>query len=468
MLFINADAEFHAGRAQNYLRPEHVEKIVSTFERFEDVRGYARGVPLTEIKGEANDYNLNIRRYVDNSPPPELHDVRAHLMGGVPRAEVTSQRPLLDALGFDPASVFMASANGPMYFDFNRSIVERDALRPIVDNDLGVRAHLDSLREALLTWWNRHSQRLADLPRGRNLNAVRTEFLETFVEALLPHGLLDRFKLAGVVASWWTDTLPDFKTLLENGFAGVIDGWVDAIADALGDDELAGPTFDPFAHKLVVQVMPDYLNRIAEAHTDIARLKGEKEAFEQSNPPEDADVEELENWNYAKDLERQIRQIKIEHRDELKELGKLERLASKVRATDGNRNAAIEARARMQAVLDDLAYLDVALRPYQQIKQDLSEARGRYRDLTNMFANELRNRCTRFDPDQARSLVLQLFARDLQLSLGAAVAETRHELIQFIEKLWDKYAISVRLLTEMRDSVALRFSIVLEELGYGR
>src|ERR1039457_6873133 len=32
VLFINADAEFHAGRAQNYLRPEHVEKVVSRSE----------------------------------------------------------------------------------------------------------------------------------------------------------------------------------------------------------------------------------------------------------------------------------------------------------------------------------------------------------------------------------------------------------------------------------------------------
>jgi len=40
-LFINADADYHAGRAQNYLRPEHVEKIVSTFQAFADVPGYA-------------------------------------------------------------------------------------------------------------------------------------------------------------------------------------------------------------------------------------------------------------------------------------------------------------------------------------------------------------------------------------------------------------------------------------------
>ena len=157
-----------------------------------------------------------------------------------------------------------------------------------------------SLRDALAAWWIAHSARLAELPQHRELNRVRSEFLDTFVTALAPLGTLDRFKLSGVIATWWTETLPDFKTLLENGFPGVIDGWVDAIADAVEDDEAAGPTFDPFAHKLVRRVMSDYLEQIAAAKTEVARLKGEKEAFEQSNEPDDADEEELKNWNYAK------------------------------------------------------------------------------------------------------------------------------------------------------------------------
>jgi type I restriction enzyme M protein len=56
-----------------------------------------------------------------------------------------------------------------------------------------------------------HAARLADLPARRDLNTVRAEFLDSFVAALLPLGVLDRFKLAGVIATWWTDTLPDFK-----------------------------------------------------------------------------------------------------------------------------------------------------------------------------------------------------------------------------------------------------------------
>ena len=134
----------------------------------------------------------------------------------------------------------------------------------------------------------------------RDLNAVRADFLTTFTTALAPLDALDHFKLTGVIATWWTDTIPDFKTLMENGFRGVLDGWVDAVADALEDDEAAGPAFDPFSHKLMHATMADYLERIAATKREIARLKGEKEAFEQSNAPEDLDEEELAAWQDSK------------------------------------------------------------------------------------------------------------------------------------------------------------------------
>jgi type I restriction enzyme M protein len=88
ILFINADREYREGKAQNHLRPEDIDKIIHAYRSGEDVPAYARKVPKVEI--EAEEYNCNIRRYVDNAPPPEPHDVHAHLHGGVPIAEVDS------------------------------------------------------------------------------------------------------------------------------------------------------------------------------------------------------------------------------------------------------------------------------------------------------------------------------------------------------------------------------------------
>jgi type I restriction enzyme M protein len=466
VIFINADAEFHAGRAQNYLRPEHVEKIVSTFDRYQNIPGYARVVPLTEIAGDANDFNLNIRRYVDNSPPPEPHDVRAHLLGGVPVAEVTDKQPHFDAHGFNPAHAFATRKGDLKYYDFAPALPDRAAIRPLVENDPGVQACLVAVRKNFAAWWTAHSLHLADLPQRRDLNRVRAEFLDTFVAALLPLNTLDRFKLAGVIATWWTDTLPDFKTLLEIGFPGVIEGWVDAIADAVEDDDNAGPASDPFGHKLVRRTMTDYLERIAAAKADIARIKGDKEAFEQSNAPYDLDEEEVAAWNYAKDLDRQMRELKSENKDALKELAKLERAAAKARAATDEKRAAADAKAAIQPVLDQLDHWGAALRPYEAIKEQLTEARARFRTLTAEFVNELKSRCDAMTDDQKRALVLELFAQDVQAGLDAAVAEKQQELVRFVEALWDKYRVTLTTLRGGRAEVESKLGTFLKALAY--
>ncbi len=468
ILFINADAEFYAGRAQNYLRPEHIEKIASTFERFEDVNCYARRVPLSAIVEPVNDYNLNIRRYVDNSPPPESHDVRAHLLGGVPAAEVDSQRELFAALAFDPRQVFALRENDSRYHDFRPEIHDKSEIRPLVENDAGVQERAGQLKEEFSGWWSAHAPEVAELPTRRNLNAVRREFLESFVAALLALRVLDRFKLAGVIASWWNETLPDFKTLLENGFLGVIDGWVDAIADAVEDDEAAGPAFDPFGHRLVRRTMADYLDQIAQARAEVARLKGEKDTFEQSNPPEEADEEELANWNYAKDLERQTRELKAENLESLKRLAKLEKAAAKARATDADQRLADETRAVLNPVLDKLAEIEALLAPYEQIKKASAEARARYRDLTAAFVNELKTRCNALTEEQRRTTVLELFARDVQSGLDAAVSEKRATLTELVGGLWQKYSKPLGAIGREREEVATRLLATLGELGYDR
>ena len=86
ILFINADREYAEGKNQNKLRPEDIEKMDDVFTQKRELDKYSRLVDKDQIA--KNEYNLNIRRYVDNTPAPEPEDVRAHLTGGVPEREV--------------------------------------------------------------------------------------------------------------------------------------------------------------------------------------------------------------------------------------------------------------------------------------------------------------------------------------------------------------------------------------------
>jgi type I restriction enzyme M protein len=172
-----------------------------------------------------------------------------------------------------------------------------------------------------------------------------------------------------------------------------------------------------------------------QVRADTARLKGEKEAFEQSNAPDDADEEELATWNYAKDLDRQMRELKADNRDTLRELAKRERAATRARATAEEKRAAAKAKAALQPVFDQLAALEAALAPYEQIKADLTAARARFRELTDAFVDQLRARCGIMREDEKRALVLELFAQDVQAGLDAAVSERQQELMRFVEGL---------------------------------
>ena len=76
MLFINASEHFEKGKRQNFLSDEHIGKIVDTYrERPEHVERYARRVEMDEIA--ANDFNLNISRYVSTAKPETPVDLSA-------------------------------------------------------------------------------------------------------------------------------------------------------------------------------------------------------------------------------------------------------------------------------------------------------------------------------------------------------------------------------------------------------
>ena len=71
VLFIDASKEFRKDKAQNYMDPEHINKIVEAYKNRQVIDKFAHLATFEEIK--ENDYNLNIPRYVDTSEPePEI------------------------------------------------------------------------------------------------------------------------------------------------------------------------------------------------------------------------------------------------------------------------------------------------------------------------------------------------------------------------------------------------------------
>ncbi|MCM3691499.1 type I restriction-modification system subunit M [Neobacillus niacini] len=73
IFILNGAEDFLEGKNQNTLRNEDIDKIVSHYDKWENVEKYCRSVSIEELKD--NDYNLNIARYIDTSEEEEKINV---------------------------------------------------------------------------------------------------------------------------------------------------------------------------------------------------------------------------------------------------------------------------------------------------------------------------------------------------------------------------------------------------------
>ena len=150
MLFINADREYAEGKDQNKLRPEDIEKIDFVFTHKREIPKYSRLVDKAEIV-ETHDYNLNIRRYVDNTPDPEPEDVQAHLIGGIPEAEVQARAADFARFGIEPDTLFQPERPG--YLAFRDAIDAKPAIKTTLEADPALQRPSPRHHDALEAWW---------------------------------------------------------------------------------------------------------------------------------------------------------------------------------------------------------------------------------------------------------------------------------------------------------------------------
>ena len=219
VLFINADREYAEGKNQNRLRPEDIEKIDFVFTHKHELPKYSRLVPKSEIV-DTHDYNLNIRRYVDNTPDPEPEDVQAHLIGGIPEVEVAALTDDFAKFGVNPDLLF--EPERPAYLAFRETIDARPAIKAALEAAPALLGTLTRHHDALESWWAVARDDFAQLRHagngGKKMPEVRHELLTTLKAKLVPLGMLDEFKSAGVFVNWWQQIRYDLKTIVSTGW----------------------------------------------------------------------------------------------------------------------------------------------------------------------------------------------------------------------------------------------------------
>ncbi len=478
VLFINADREFAEGKNQNKLRPEDIEKIDHVFTHKLSIEKYSRLVDKDEIVSQ-HDYNLNIRRYVDNTPAPEPEDVQAHLIGGIPQTEVAAKQVEFDKFGVQPERFF--EPLHPNYFAFIAALENKPAIKTTLEADASLQAKLAAHYAALEQWWQVARDDFAQLREGRKLPEVRNELLATIKAKLQPLGVLDEFKSAGVFVNWWQAIRYDLKTVISTGWhhtlipdnyllteyfqaeADEIEALEGKINEAQGELAEAAEaaaeaaSFEPETDegeegeaKLTAAVIKKYLKALiddlADAKTDSAKKERKK-------------VEDLRDGISAIEIRIKTHKTALKTKqDELELKLRLKRIGGDEAKAETNGLIA-QATAAMAGLKPEVKEEKKKLTALQKDKAALEQRLARIDTLLAAIGGQL-------SEADARRLILKKLHDLANKELLRYLNAEKRALLAIVENLWDKYAVSSQALEGDRKNSLDQLNNFLKALGY--
>ena len=471
------------------------------------VEKYARLVSRDELAAE--DYNLNIRRYVDNSPPPEPHDVRAHLHGGVPVTEIDALQSYFENYQGVRDSLFVPrhsrESGNPekfplphdagkvegTYMDFHPDIRTKDAIKPRIENAVGVKNKHEQLHQAVQQWWIAHRPKLEALPKTKNVFELRREFLETIGAALEPFNLLSPHKIRGAFASYINRLAADLKSVAASGWG----------AELIPEEDILKSQF------------PQVLEKLEQDRARIAELEAlfasgdesENEALENTD-------EESETGVLPKKLVAALKEQRKALNGNLKENQKLLKIlqqdskkrekfpprpsresgkpklpldsGSELRSTSSilgvvpqgegwgegemadAQAKAIEFEKEINRIEQEINTINAKLEHHNQLDQELKALKAGIKAAEKQKDDLVEAARAKITEDEARQLILERFRQFLFAEYDAYIRQYQQGFAAAIENLWNKYSVTVKQILAEREKEAAFLDRFMVELGY--
>ena len=219
IFMIDASKGFLKDGNKNRLRAQDIHKIVDVFTRQVDLPRYSRMVPVAEIASPANDYNLNIPRYIESSEPEDLQDLYAHLNGGIPARDVDALESYWSVFPTMRRALFQQNGRE----GYLEPRVPSSHVKQTILNHSEFEGFARRVAAVFNAWRAAHESAL----RGIKVNDAPRELIYSLSEDLLGRfgnlPLLDRYDVYQRLMDYWAQVMQDDVYLI------AVEGWVDAI-----------------------------------------------------------------------------------------------------------------------------------------------------------------------------------------------------------------------------------------------
>ena len=212
IFMVDASKGFMKDGNKNRLRSQDIHKIVDVFNKGLELERYSRMVPFSEIS--ANDYNLNIPRYIDSSEPEDLHDLSAHLQGGIPNRDIYALAPYWQVFPSLRDELFADDRPG-----YSRCLIEASGVKNTILNHSEFKTFAAQSIEPFKVWAERIDLRALQV--GEQPKAVIHRISEDLLDSYAQTPLLSKYDVYQILMDFWAEVMQDdVYVLVQDGWAG--------------------------------------------------------------------------------------------------------------------------------------------------------------------------------------------------------------------------------------------------------
>jgi type I restriction enzyme M protein len=412
IFMIDASKEFLKEGNKNRLREQEIHKIVDVFNKQTDISKYSRMVPLAEI--EANDFNLNLPRYVDSTEPEDIQDIEAHLRGGIPERDIAD---------LDRYWQVFPDLRSRLFTPFNRTgYFMLKVTSPEIKQTIYGHPEFKSFHQSVTKFFEQWKaaqapvlKRIAVGDKPKNLVLALTEdLLATFQKVKL----VDPYDVYQHLMDYWAETMQDDLYLL------VIEGW-EAVLDGQPNTDLIPGT-------LIIR------RYYATDRTAIEQLEADRDA-----------------------ITRQMEELDEEHggedgllADAKNDKGKLTKASVKARIEEiaDDKDAGVERR-----LLND----------YYALIEKEAAANKKIKEAVRALDAKVAAKYGKLSKEEIKTLVVD----DKWMGTLAAVVQSElnrvsQELTGRVKELAERYAVSMPTIASKVDELSTKVDDHLKEIGF--
>lgn len=314
---------------KNRLREQDIHKIADIFNSQINIAGFSKMVSLTDV--EANEFNLNIPRYIESQDIEDIQDIEAHLLGGIPNADVNDLNHFWEVYPNVKHALFTPSSRA----DYSSLKVEKEDIKATIFEHPEFIEFSKNMDGLFSEWKTETTNVLKDLTKGFNPK----ELIHTISENLLlqynDKPLIDKYDMYQHLMSYWFEVMQDDCYIITQ------DGWVAETYRILKPNSKKklvdkGWTCDLVPKDLVInRYFKTEKQALEELYTEKETIIGQLTEMEEEHSSEDGYFAEMEKVNKAS-INARIKELKGETdiEEELKVLKEYIALLTKQTATN--------------------------------------------------------------------------------------------------------------------------------------